>query len=356
MPGVVKTGLQEVDRRLRKRVQDRLYHASHARKAATAYGQILAQFPEHALDAAQRRRIRDYSKEVLGETWYAPWLEVFAAFRGEFIEGWIPDNYFGRVLAPSWRTFPMIDRKTTSKKILGTDRLPDLAYQINGFWLDTNNESLAVADLERLLFAENSHVFVKRDGFSAGTGVRKIAREDFDPHALAAFGNLVVQAPIRHHPFFDDLSPTSLATLRVTTIKPPMGKAESRAMLLRIARKGPEIAREGDEILVGILDRTGKLNSFAVDDYWQVSHEHPDTGARYEGTIIPGFEDAVRFCEDLHDRNPYSGVVGWDLTLDPDLRPALIEWNTGHVGTKVAEASIGPCFRGLGWEDVWRKG
>jgi hypothetical protein len=352
---VIRNNLKSADRIIRKKLQDKLYHDYHRRQAKAAYSNIVKQFPGRSLAPATVRRIRDYSRDVLGSVRFAPWLEVYTAFRGEFIEGWIPDNYFGRILAPSWRTYPGIDRKTTSRRILGTDRLPDIAYHINGSWIDTGNEPIDGAILTDVLFRSGPEVFVKRDGFAQGAGVSRVTRKDFDPAAIARLGNLVVQTPIRQHPLLAELSPASVATLRITTVKPPGASAEMRAAMLRVGSGNEATMRIRNEIDISVTDAAGTLDDKAADDGWTTFFTLPATGIAFAGRVIPGFAEAVRFCTGLHDRSPFSMVVGWDVAIDEAADPVLIEWNTGHVDVAHSEASVGPCYRGLGWEDAWKR-
>ena len=59
-------------------------------------------------------------------------------------------------------------------------------------------------------------------------------------------------------------------------------------------------------------------------------------------------------CEQLHDQSPFSVLIGWDLAIDPSGAPVLMEWNEGAAAIAFAEASLGPCFKTLGWENEWR--
>ena len=45
---------------------------------------------------AALRLAEAYAMEVLGSPLYAPWLKVYTTAAGEFREGWIPDNYYGK--------------------------------------------------------------------------------------------------------------------------------------------------------------------------------------------------------------------------------------------------------------------
>ena len=49
---------------------------------------------------------------------------------------------------------------------------------------------------------------------------------------------------------------------------------------------------------------------------------------------------------------PYARCIGWDVTVDSEEKVNLMEWNGEHNDIKFAEATQGPCFLGLGWEEL----
>jgi hypothetical protein len=82
---------------------------------------------------------------------------------------------------------------------------------------------------------------------------------------------------------------------------------------------------------------------------------HPDSEIAFSGERIPGFGRASAMCEKLHDENPYALAIGWDIAIDRSGSPVLMEWNQVWGGIALSEASLGPCFSNLGWENVWRE-
>jgi hypothetical protein len=334
--------------------KSRRFHARANAKARAAYQAIVAQDPSRSLSAAEKKSIKEYSKEVFGSQKFAPWLEVYSAHRGKFIEGWIPENYFMKILVPSWTRYNNIDAKTIARRILGTEYIPDLAYHINGFWIDREHRHLQTSELRDRLFADTDAIFVKVDGSARGEGVCKITRAEFDPEQLSRLGNFVVQSAIEQHPFFDQFTPDSVATLRITTVKPPGGSARNKASILRFGLNGAAFLTAA-AIRVPIVDDQGTLSARAVDASWVSHTEHPDSHAAFSGKRMPGFQRAVALCEMLHDESPFTSLVGWDVAIDPNAAPVLMEWNQGIAGIALSEASLGPCFKNLGWEEVWRK-
>ena len=107
---------------LERRALDR----KHRTEAEAGRRRIEAAWPSHALDAGQKKEIGAYAKRRLGSAVYAPWLETYATWRGDFVEGWIPDNYAARHVVP----YSNARRKyrigvTIGRRLVGEDVFPD---------------------------------------------------------------------------------------------------------------------------------------------------------------------------------------------------------------------------------------
>lgn len=274
--------------------------------------------------------------------------------RGEFLEGWIPGNYLSKVLVPSWTRYSRIDAKNLARRVLGTDLIPDLAYHFNGSWIDRDHQHIPPADLKARILSDHDAVFVRLNRSSRGRGVWKIDRSDFDAEKLAALGDFVIHSPIQQHPFFDRFSADSVATLRITTVKQRGLRAVKKASYLRLGRSGAQHIRSDAQFRIPIVDDLGTLGPRGADASWASFSAHPDSNEEFSGQLVPGFESAVQLCETLHDQTPVTILIGWDIAIDPAGMPVLMEWNQGAAATKFSEASVGPCFRNLGWEDIWR--
>src|SRR5262245_29653239 len=85
--------------------------ANEVRKSVEA---VRGPTPQTAL-----RLCDDYAKTVLGDAVFSPWLKVYTAAAGEFREGWIPLNYFERVVRPNiYGSYTLrLDNKTLSRRI-----------------------------------------------------------------------------------------------------------------------------------------------------------------------------------------------------------------------------------------------
>jgi hypothetical protein len=327
------------------------YDYRHKKEALKIVGAI-KRYNDTRLTDAIRRQADDYAVEVLGGKAYAPWLYVYALVRGEFIEGWIPDNFFGRLV------FPRVNNglgafthyKTLTNVVLKTEALPDIAYRLNGLTYDRSFTPISIATLREIAGAEATHLFLKKDGSARGDGIVKIALSDLTEETLKPFGNCVLQRPIRQHGFFDEMISGSVATIRITTVKNGDGRIDARAAYLRLGRANTEWVQSDNSMRVAIVDGEGELDRFGYTEDWRRWLHHPDTQVGFAGKRIPGFTNAVATCISLHASVPHFAVIGWDVAIDKDDQVKIIEWNGGHCDIKFSEAATGPCFVGLGWE------
>lgn len=325
------------------------YDKRHRDEALEALG-ILDTANSRKLAAIHKRRADEYAVEVLGERAYAPWLYVYAAMAGDFREGWIPDNFFGRVVVPkvSKELGYVTGLKTLSAQILQSDAIPDLAYHIDGVFYARDFSVIDRAALSDLAITSGAHVFVKADRSYQGRGVVKVASRAVTDTDFKTIGDCVIQSAVEQHAFFENILSGPIATLRITTVKTPAGMIEPRASFVRIGRRGSD--RIGDtSVCVSVVDTDGRLDEVGYY-HWHRLDKHPDSGVSFGGTCIPEFAKAVTLCVELHSRVPHFGVVGWDVAISKDGAVKIFEWNGGHCDIKFSEATVGPCFKGLGWE------
>lgn len=159
---------------------------------------------------------------------------------------------------------------------------------------------------------------------------------------------------ISQHEFFAEFHRDSVATLRLTTVVERGGQASLRAAYLRLGAGRETHVRSASHLRIPICATTGKLFAEGYTVNWERIAAHPDTGIPFEGKTIPNFEACVKLALELQAKVPFAGCVGWDMALDTDGRPIVMEWNGAHNDIKFSEATTGPCFTDLGWENLWK--
>ncbi|MDG1275945.1 MAG: sugar-transfer associated ATP-grasp domain-containing protein [Algoriphagus sp.] len=343
-------------RKSRKESWNKAYDAPINRKAEKAYENLVAQNPDYECSDAQLKKITEYSKEVLGSPAFAPWLKVYTAYQGEFKEGWMPDNYFGRVVCPkiNGEFRKLGDLKTLSKRILQTDSIPDLAYYVNRVWTSVEGDILGKNNLIQFLFSDREYVFLKKNYSLQGNGILKLNRANFENLDIQKLGDFVIQAPIQQSDWLDQIVTGSVATLRITTVKLIGGKAKNRVSQLRVGRISNEYIKTKDCLRIPIDRQTGTFYPRAFGSDFNIFDKHPDTGFSFDSQIMPEHEKAVRLCEKLHDQVGMFQIIGWDVAINQNNEIQIMEWNTDHPGLVFSEMASGPHFQGLHWENLWK--
>jgi hypothetical protein len=94
-------------------------------------------------------------------------------------------------------------------------------------------------------------------------------------------------------------------------------------------------------INVGITSE-GVLTEGMQDEVFHI-RETPD-GMPLKGYKITSFNAICDFAKELHWRIPLCAIAGWDVCLDSDDNPMLIEVNLTYGGVLVHQLCNGPIF------------
>jgi hypothetical protein len=328
----------------------------HLRQARLCEG-ILAQIAAGgggSPDAATSRRAEEYAASVLGWRGYAPWLRVYSVIAGGFREGWIPDNYYSQVVVPAinggYRETAQI--RQFGIRLFGAEVVPDAVHVMRGRFHTPAGTPIPPEELPRHLFARDERSAFKANWSGLGEAVRVLRRDEFAPGT--AWPDGVFQHFIEAHPELRRFQGDATSTLRLTTVLNASGRPELRAAYIRLPRLSDSFVKSRTLTRVPLDLETGAFAERALLSNWSFSATHPDTGAAFAGARMPAFAASRELVLHCHASAPFVGCVGWDIAVDATERPWLLEWNAMHNDIKASEMTVGPCFTGLGWENLWR--
>ncbi|WP_084398543.1 sugar-transfer associated ATP-grasp domain-containing protein [Henriciella aquimarina] len=351
MAGQIRQLLDGSIRSLQER-RRRLGHRNQANGILAALAQA-----GHGLDSATARQCRDYARDVLGHERYASWLMAYSAANGGFREGWMPDDYYFDWVIPrlNGANGKISELKSASCASLQTDLLPDILTHVNGLFFDRSGAYVPPESAMDTAFAQADRIVFKADSSIQGRDVMMLDRDGFRQALAAGFPNGVVQAFIEQHAELEVLTPNSVATLRLTTVKQDDGAVSLRGATLRLGRAAEDHVQSATHILVPLDIATGAFGETGYSSGFLPMTAHPDYDFAFAGHTYPGFADACDAVRTLHARINNARCIGWDVSVDREARVRLIEWNGFYNGLRMHEVSQGPCFAGLGWEDYWRE-
>lgn len=290
-----------------------------------------------------------YACDYLGNRKYAPWLYVYAAMQGKFIEGWLPQNYYLESIVNTLdsNSSRLGQIKPLTSRILETNKLPDLMYVNNGLFITP--KSLAVIphdEVFKVLFSESKKVIFKSNSSSLGEGIKFYDKKSFSINEFVK-SNGVFQRIIEQHDFFNEIFPQPGATIRVTTAIDHLGAATIRGAQLRLSRKNkPSFVQASSSIRIPISS-DGILSDIAYLPSWKRVYCHPDTKVEFKDMCIPNFQEACDEIIALHNSFPFIQCIGWDISINKQGKIEIMEWNTNNNNITLHEAVNGPCFKDL---------
>ena len=111
---------------------------------------------------------------------------------------------------------------------------------------------------------------------------------------------------------------------------------------IRIGRKGKVVDNETAGGIKADIDlQTGRIKGPAFGSPTEKNMFMTDSGVEIDNYLIPSFPQILDFVKDLHFRLPYFRLIGWDVSVDMEGNPVMIEWNRSAELSQVAH---GPAF------------
>lgn len=166
-----------------------------------------------------------------------------------------------------------------------------------------------------------------------GNNVRFIRPSEVDVKSiLLSYGdNFITQEKLSQSPLTSVFNNTSLNSFRISTLN-INGRASLCNILFRCGQNGAVVDNGGAGGLMCGVSPEGRFHSFAYDKFYN-RYETTKEGVRFEGHVIPFMKDIVNLTLKWHtDYLPHLGFAGWDIALDENNNPVMIEVNLRWPG------------------------
>lgn len=303
------------------------------------------------LTKEQKREIRAFYKNLTGERVPIIWHQYFYSRTGVYSKRYLPTSLYRMQLMDKANMDPY--REAYVDKNMIDVYLPNVKHprtflkNMNGyFYMDDEPVSRETA-IERLQQLDGA--IIKPTLASHGIGVRKLVVKDgvtnIDGMTLAQLfdeydQNYIIQEFVRQHERLAALNPSSVNTIRILTYRSGMEVLLLYAVI-RIGREGKEIDNESSGGISTKINSDGTLGKYAFSDAKDGRFEKTDSGIVLEGYQIPYFEKAVETVKKCHYRLPFFNMIGWDVSINPEGEPIIIEWN---IHTELSQSAYGPAF------------
>lgn len=298
-------------------------------------------------------------KEIILPYWkkyrYRPakyWYQIFCDADQKVDPRYIPDDlYYGEMLPyfsnSQFRRFgedkcyhnvwfPDIKRPATiCKNIAGVYYSPDMAPitfdDAVSLVLSFKDECLIKPSIDS---GEGRLIKFYRSGKRSKMEIEKDFRE------MGA--NFIMQAAVKQHEVLSRMNPTSLNSIRVVTFFFE-GKVHILSCILRIGAPNAKVDNVGAGGYACPIQMSGQLSSRAVNRKAEWVEES-SSGIKFADVNIPKFDKIIETVKFAHKRLAHFKLIGWDMSVDTQGDPVLIEYNTCPGANQI---SCGPTFGDL---------
>ncbi len=331
----------------------RYEYRRHIRKADHRISESLKSVKtRRTLTKEQAREIKTFYKNLTGRNVSLICHEYFLSRTGKYSKEYMPIGFFeadvvGR--ANRWDYYNAYTDKNMDDVFLPHIMHPhSYLKNINGYFYF---EGKPVSRDEGLFFCQDlKNVIIKPSLLSKGKGVKKInvthGITDIDGQSLENLLDLyqkdyIIQDAIEQHDQLSALNPTSVNTIRILSYRSGMEVLIVYAVI-RIGRKDQIIDNQSAGGISTIINEDGTLGKYAFGVAGDDMIEKTDTGIILEGYRIPYFDKVIEAVKRSHYDLPFFDLVGWDVSINSDGNPVLIEWNGNPGPSQTA------CGTGLG--------
>lgn len=313
---------------------------------------LMTSITKRKLSSEQKAEVKSFYKELTGRDVSLLYHEYFYSRTGKYSKEYMPIDLFeadiiGR--ANRWDYFYAYSDKNMDETFLPHIKHPhSYLKNINGYYYF---EGKPVSKEEAVQFCYNlKDVIIKPSLLSKGKGVKKINVSNgitddngsYIEEILDSYKkDFIIQEALVQHELISALNPTSVNTIRILTYRSGMEVLVVYAVI-RIGRKGQVIDNQSAGGISTAINEDGTLRKYAFGVAGDDMIEKTDTGIVLEGYKIPYFDKAIEAVKRSHYDLPFFDLVGWDISINPDGEPVLVEWNGNPGPSQTA------CGTGLG--------
>lgn len=309
--------------------------------------------PMKPLTKGQEADIKAYFKKHFGREVPTYWHQYLYSRNGLYSEKYIPASIYNSEILYRLNTFkfglPYADKGFYDTLFPDFNRPRTILKNVNGCYFDGNHP---ITKENAIDICNNLNSAVIKPSLEGhwGIGVELFHSENgFIPELNMSLQNLflqykknfIIQEKFEQHPDMARLNPTSVNTLRVLSYR-SNNEIKILYAVVRIGRKGKVVDNETAGGIKADIDlQTGRIKGVAFGNPQEKTMPQTDSGVVLDNYLIPSFPSVLEFVKGLHERLPYFNLIGWDISVDKNGNPAMIEWNRAAELSQVAH---GPAF------------
>ena len=301
----------------------------------------------------------DAYEEIIVPYWkkygYKPakfWYQIFCDADQKVDPRYIPDDLYYGEIVPYFSNSKF--RRLGEDKCYHDIWFPDLkrpgtiCKNIAGVYYSPDMEVISFDEAVQAVIDYKEDCFLKPSIDSGSARLIKYISADACNKGLVEDSfkemgaNFIVQAAVKQHEIMAILNPSSLNTLRIVSLFFE-GEVHILSCILRVGAPNAKVDNIGAGGYACPVQMDGQLKEKAVNRKAEWVEEN-SVGIRFADVKIPQFEKVIETVKFAHKRLAHFKLIGWDMSIDTEGDPVMIEYNSCPGSNQV---SCGPTFGDL---------
>lgn len=310
---------------------------------------------EHKLTKEQKAEIRDFWSPYKKIS--TKWAQYYSAMNGHFDPRYIPNDLYYTVMDQYFNNrklgYGFNDKNYYSKIFAGIKQPEIVVRKINSLIFDENYNQISENEAKQRILSQGEVICKPSQETGSGRGI--IFFNSSDESSINEFldnpeyDDYVVQKLIKQHSELNRVHNGSVNCIRICSLLMEDG-VHILSSVLRMGFGGSKVdnatAKENakyDGMSCGI-DQNGCLKKCAYGYNTGICRtQHPD-GLVFEGFKIPSYDKALELVKKAHPLIAHFRLVSWDIAIDDNGTPVLIEANMRKGGINFHQFNNGPLF------------
>ncbi len=302
------------------------------------------------LTQEQVKEIQDFYRKMIGHEIPLDWHRYFYSRTGVYSKLYIPTSEYKNHIIGRLNVYPLHlaynDKNMTDITLPNTHQPKIFLKNMGGYFY---SQGKAVSEEEALNMCKNlGDVIIKPSLTGRGKGVRRVYIENGKVDGMQSLDKLfeeyradyLVQDVIHQHADMSALNSSSINTIRIVTYRTGM-EVKIVYTVIRIGREGMNVDNESAGGISAIIHPDGTIGKYAYGAPGNDKIEYTDSGVQLDGYKVPSYEKALELVKSSHMQLPYFNMIGWDIAIEEDGLPIMIELN---LNPDLSQSANGPAF------------
>ncbi len=282
----------------------------------------------------------------------AAFSAIYEKANGIASDKYIPASLYFYYISPYLMNMNMtmayVDKNNYCRLFPDVKQPETICHNINGrFYNCLGGAHLALNDVISKLSCIDSYIIKPAIESGRGRDVTLVcnekSRQKIEQTLKSFESDFIVQHVVKQHPTLSSLNPTSLNTCRVYTYLPIL--RQEYVVLGAAVRFGGKGAYRDNACTGGgfcKIHKDGRIDD-RISQYRFLGRRSLTEEKGLVDLQFPSFDKVINTCLNMHRQLPYMDLVGWDIAVNEDGEPILIELNQ-YPDCEFIQLFNGPMF------------